>query len=206
MTHGLDGLEGSVSRETLERLERLSAHIQKWSRKINLVSKRDSDNLWHRHIVDSAQLWMYAPPNARHWVDIGSGGGLPGLVIAILAAERHPDLHLTLIESDQRKATFLSLFSREENLPVEVICDRIETVPPRGADILSARALASVDVLLGYVDRHLAPGGVALLPKGRNYTAELDAARKLWHFDMAEHPSATAPDACILEIRNVRRA
>lgn len=195
-----------VSRETLDALEQFAELIRHWNPAINLVSKTTIQDLWTRHILDSAQLFSYAPSDARLWLDIGSGGGLPGIVIAVLARERQPDLRVAMVESDLRKATFLREACRILGLQAQIHSQRIESLPPTRADVLSARALASLPVLLGYAEQHLQPDGVALFPKGTQYETELSGARKSWSFDARQFPSLSEPKAAILEIRNIRRA
>jgi 16S rRNA (guanine527-N7)-methyltransferase len=196
----------NVSRETLNRLQGYAALLEKWNTKINLVAPATIIDLWDRHIRDSAQVFDLAPRNAALWVDLGTGGGLPGLVCAILAADQMPDCHFVLIESDQRKAAFLVAAARELGLSqVRVLAERIEAAPPQGAQIVSARALAPLAQLLPYVSRHIEPKGVALLPKGKMYAQELEAARKGWHFSVAVHNSQTDPMARVLEIKEISR-
>ena len=157
----------NVSRETTARLDAYAALLAKWNPAINLVARSTMTDFWTRHILDSAQLFDLAPPGARHWADLGSGAGLPGLVIAILAPERTLDLRVTLIDSDQRKAAFLIAALRETGVRAEVRAERIEDLAPLGADIITARALAPLPVLLAYAERHLSAGGAALFPKRR---------------------------------------
>ena len=197
--------DGDVSRETLDRLQTYEALIRAWNPRINLVSASTLAALWTRHFGDSAQLFGLAPEGARLWADLGSGGGFPGLVIAILAAEARPTLSVTLVESDQRKAAFLATAARTLGLSVVVRAERIETLPPLGADVLSARALAPLDTLLGYAERHLAPGGVALFPKGATVDAELAHALEHWRFSYQKEPSKTAADGVVLIIGGISR-
>jgi 16S rRNA (guanine527-N7)-methyltransferase len=194
-----------VSRETAERLAKHAALLRAWNPKINLVSKQTLADLETRHFADSAQLLALAPPDATTWADLGSGGGFPGLVIAILAAESHPALHVTLIESDQRKAVFLRTVAQRTGVPVTVLADRIESVPPIGTDVLSARALAPLTTLLDHAHRHLASSGTALFPKGANWRAEVDEALERWRFRCDNLPSATSPDGAILRIGEIHR-
>lgn len=189
-----------VSRETSERLELYAELLQRWNPRINLVSRASLPQLWSRHFLDSAQLFALRPARARTWADLGSGGGFPGLVVAALAAEAAPELRVTLVESDARKAAFLATAARELGLAVTVHADRIETLPPLGAEVLSARALAPLDPLLGYAARHLGPDGRALLPKGAGHAEEIAEARRRWRFDLRIHPSRSAPDGVILDI------
>lgn len=199
----LAGLD--VSRETSGRLERFAALLEKWNAAINLVARSTLADLWDRHILDSAQVFALCPEGARHWADLGSGGGFPGLVVAILAAELRPELRVTLVESDVRKATFLMAAARDCGVSAQVLARRIEAVPPLGADVLSARALAPLDKLLAHAERHLAPGGVALFPKGAQHAAELSEALARWRFRSEKHPSRTDPDSVILKIGEIAR-
>jgi len=194
----------SVSRETLERLEAFDAALLKWSSAINLIAKATRSESWSRHILDSAQLYPLAPTDFRHWCDLGAGGGLPGLVIACLTTEANPGARITLVESDARKAAFLATAARQLDLAVTVLRDRIEKVAPQRADILSARALAALPLLLDYAHRHLDPQGMALLPKGRNAAQEVEDARQSWHFDLEIMPSRADPEGAILVLRNLR--
>lgn len=194
-----------VSRETLDRLRAYADLIARWNPKINLVAPSTLEDLWQRHIVDSAQIFAHAPVDARHWVDLGSGGGLPGLVCAVLAADAMPECRFTLVESDQRKSAFLMTAARELGLPVKVLVGRAEAVDPLQADVVSARALAPLNVLLGLVGRHMKPGGVALLPKGKTYEQELAAARAEWQFNAATIESRTDNLARLLIVKDIFR-
>lgn len=195
----------SVSRETLERLEELEMLVQKWTPKINLVSARTISDIWTRHFADSVQLFDLAPSDARIWADLGSGGGFPGLVIAILAADERPGLSVTLVESDQRKAAFLMTAIHSLDLPAKVCAERIESSAPIGADVVSARALAPLDVLLGFAERHLDPSGVAVFPKGANVDRELALALEHWRFSYQKEPSKTDGNSVVLIIGGISR-
>jgi 16S rRNA (guanine527-N7)-methyltransferase len=197
----LPGLD--LSPAALERLEALEALVRRWTGAINLVSSATVPDLWTRHIADSAQLWPLAPPGAAAWADLGSGGGFPGLVIACLAAEAGAP-RVTLIESDQRKCAFLRTAARELALPVSVLDARAEAAPPQAAPVVSARALAPLPALLPLVARHLAPGGVALLPKGRDWQADVEAARAGgWRFGLDALPSRTDPSGRVLRVAEI---
>ena len=196
----------NVSRETLDRLKTYEALLKKWNPAINLVSRSTIAEAWTRHFVDPAQIFELTPDDTRHWVDIGSGGGFPGLVVAIMAAQKRPKMRTTLIESDLRKATFLRTVIRETGIQADVIADRIEKAPPQAADVLSARALASLYMLLGFTERHLSPKGLAVFPKGKSAVDEIDAALENWSFDLQKIKSQTDPEAVILRIRNIQRA
>ncbi|WP_323763796.1 16S rRNA (guanine(527)-N(7))-methyltransferase RsmG [Marinovum sp.] len=192
----------NVSRETFERLEHYVALLRKWSPKINLVSRATLDDVWDRHIRDSLQVFDAAEGLAGPWLDLGTGGGLPGLVVALLQKQ---EFSVTLIESDQRKAAFLRTVLRETETQAKVIADRIEATPPQAAAILSARALAPLPQLLTFVDRHLAPGGTALLLKGITWENELTEAQKSFSFHWDAIRSCTQEGAVILRIREISR-
>ncbi|MBM9596224.1 16S rRNA (guanine(527)-N(7))-methyltransferase RsmG [Roseitranquillus sediminis] len=197
--------ELGVSRETSERLDLYVRHLLKWNAAINLVGRPiTSSQVWTRHVADCVQLapWL---PQASRWTDLGSGGGLPGIVVAILAKEHGLPREVTCIESDGRKAEFLRSVQRAIDLPIQIICNRIEAAPPQGADIVSARALAPLPRLLGLVSRHLAQNGTALLMKGAGWREEVEVARKEWHLLIEAVPSRTNTDAVILEIGELRR-
>lgn len=196
-----------VSRETLARLETYAALVRKWNPRINLVSRRSLDDLWERHFLDSAQIFaLTGPEPVGRWVDLGSGGGFPGAVVAILGAEAAPELRVTLVESDQRKAAFLRTVSRETGVAFEVLAERIETLVPLGADVLSARALAPLTDLLAFAERHLRPAGFALFPKGETHAEERLEAQNRWRFTCETAKSGTDPRAVIFKIGAVHRA
>ncbi|GFE49353.1 ribosomal RNA small subunit methyltransferase G [Roseobacter cerasinus] len=194
----------NVSRETLDRLTTYHDLIQKWSPKINLVSKSSILDLWNRHISDSTQVYRLSP-HVNHWVDMGSGGGLPGLVVAILAKEDHPETQVTLIESDARKSVFLRTVIRELDLNAVVSTARIEELEPQQADVLSARALADLSRLLSFAERHLSQDGTALFYKGETWPKEVQTARESWSFDLVAHTSKTHEKGAILEVRDIQR-
>ncbi|MCQ0969327.1 16S rRNA (guanine(527)-N(7))-methyltransferase RsmG (plasmid) [Paracoccus sp. TK19116] len=175
-----------------------AAQLRRWNPRINLVSAATLDDLAGRHLADSAQIASVIEPDG-HWVDLGSGGGLPGIVLSILWQDL--GVRLTLVESDRRKAAFLRQMIRELSLSrVRVLAERIESVDPLAADNISARALASLTNLMPYLVRHLAPDGRAWLMKGRSWAEELEAARRGWAFTCRSHTSRTDPDAAILEV------
>ncbi|MGB5870203.1 MAG: 16S rRNA (guanine(527)-N(7))-methyltransferase RsmG, partial [Albidovulum sp.] len=156
-------------------------------------------------VLDSAQLFDLADEGWKTWADLGSGGGFPGLVIAILAAQYNPDATVTLVESDQRKSAFLATVARDTGLTAKILAERIESIAPLNADIVSARALASLDVLLKYAKQHLATDGLALFPKGGNQQDEIAQAIEKWQFSYEQPKSITDADAVILAVRGVSR-
>jgi 16S rRNA (guanine527-N7)-methyltransferase len=200
LTREQAGALRGVSRETLDRLETYLDLLKRWQRTINLVGASTLADPWRRHILDSGQLWRFWPPGARVLVDLGSGAGLPGLVLAILGA---PVVHL--IESDRRKASFLREAARACGAVVTVHAARIEDVPPLAADVITARALAPLPELLALAEPHLRPGTIGLFLKGRQAETELTLARESWTMSAEREPSLSDPDSQALIISEVRR-
>lgn len=187
-----------VSRETHRRLEIFVETLERWQKAINLVSRNTMDGVWKRHILDSAQIVPLIPSTAETLADLGSGGGFPGLVIAAM----RPDLRVTLIESDARKAAFLGEVGRRmglENQP-KIAISRIEVAPPAVADIVTARALAPMKQLLHWAQRHRKDTAICLFHKGKGWQAEVEEAKKEWDFSPEPIASVTDRDAVILRI------
>ena len=192
-----------VSRETMERLQVYGDLLTRWNPRINLVAPSTLSNLATRHFEDCLQVAALAGSKSGRWVDLGSGGGLPGLVLAM--ANTDPEVTFTLVESDQRKAAFLRTVIRETALTnVTVLSKRIESLPSLSATYVSARALAPLRQLMAYLALHLAPSGKAFLMKGLQWKDEVEDARKDWNFDYIAHPSRTQEGAAILEVSGVR--
>jgi 16S rRNA (guanine527-N7)-methyltransferase len=184
-------------------LERFAALLRKWNAVQNLVSRETVDQLWPRHIDDSLQLMKFVRDTDRTVIDLGSGGGFPAIPMAI--ASRGTERRFTLIEPIAKKAAFLRTVARELDLPVTVLAQRAEEVDSREtADVVTSRALAALPQLLGLCAPFAAAAGRLLLPKGRNYREELDAAAAVYHFDVVAHPSESDPAGVILEITNLR--
>ena len=200
-----DAASLNVSRETFQRLEIFAKLLIKWNPRINLVAKSTINTLWERHIRDSLQLLQAIDGPVPLWADLGSGGGFPGLVIAIVAAETGNPTAVTLVESDQRKVTFLRTVLRETGVSANVIAERLEAVAPLRADILSARAVADLSTLLGFAERHLAPGGTCLFQKGKNWKSEVQSARASWQFSYDAIQSKTESEAVVLKIKELSR-
>jgi len=194
-----------VSRETIGRLDRYEALLNKWNPKINLVAHSTLGEVWHRHFADSAQLWAHIPDYATSWLDFGSGAGFPALVCAILAQEKQPALRFTLVESDQRKCAFLASISNELGLATRIVPKRIEALPAQQADIITARAVAPLSKLLALTEDHAHKSSVLLFPKGNRYESELTAARKHWHIDAQVIESLTDSGSVILRIEDFAR-
>lgn len=174
-----------------------------WTGTINLISKHTYRDIWRRHILDSAQLSALIDIEPRTWIDLGSGGGLPGIVTAILAKERWPTTTVHLVESDSRKAAFLKLMVVRYNLSAHIVQNRAERLAPMNASVLSARAFAPLEVLVGFAHRLLVPDGVAVFPKGRTHREEIDTARRRWRFKSIEKPSIIDPESRILLISEI---
>ncbi len=201
-----------VSRETMTRLEIYAALLQQWQKAINIVASASVGDAWHRHFADSAQLLDLAPSGPLNWIDLGSGGGFPGLVIGCMLAER-PHSRLTLIESDAKKSAFLREVVRQtglaQHVAVDIVTDRIEnsanTTRVGNVDVISARALAPLDRLFTWCEPYFSAGTYALLPKGRDVQSEIDAARRGWRFDMDVTASLTSDAGGILKVRALSR-
>ena len=194
----------NVSRETFLRLKEYEKLLFKWNAKINLVSKSTLNNFWNRHVLDSAQFLSSVGEKAGKWVDLGSGGGLPGLVVAILSDEIEPVNKLFLVEADARKAVFLKTVCRELGLKVEVYNNRIEELSPISANIVSARALAPLKTLCLYAKNHLEKDGVAVFAKGENWKAELVEAQKKWIFSYEAVKSTLHEGSVVLVLRGIK--
>ena len=188
-----------VSRETQARLVAYVALLTKWNAKINLVGPATLPDVWRRHILDSAQIHGQIAGDGT-LVDLGSGAGLPGLILAILGG---PQVHL--IESDARKCAFLHEAARVTGTAVTIHNKRIEAVPAIEADIVTARALAPLAQLLDHAVRFLKPGGKCVFLKGARQADELTDARKTWHMVVAERPSRSDPSGTILEVESPAR-
>jgi 16S rRNA (guanine527-N7)-methyltransferase len=192
-----------VSRETKEKLELLEHELRRWQAIKNLVGPATLGQIWDRHIIDSLQLLDLAP-EARTWLDLGSGAGFPGLVLAIAGAERGLTVHL--VESNSRKCAFLRHIARLAGVSAKVHESRLETVIPGfigQAEVVSARALAALPLLLEWTEPLLKAGTIGLFPKGRDAEIELTEARKRWTFAADILPSRTDSEARILRITSI---
>ncbi|RTM10714.1 MAG: 16S rRNA (guanine(527)-N(7))-methyltransferase RsmG [Hyphomicrobiales bacterium] len=197
---------GPVSRETFERLQAFEQLFLKWNRSINLAAPSTLDDVWRRHILDSAQLARIAPAATR-WVDLGSGGGFPGLVLGFLLKER-PGASIDLVESNRKKASFLQSVVGQFDLPARVLAKRIDDSYGlvSAPEIVTARALAALPALLDLAAPWLTKGARALFHKGRDYRAEVEESTHRWAFDLVEHSSMTDAEGVILEITELRPA
>ncbi len=190
----------NVSRETIEKLQAYASLLKTWQKRINLISNTTLDALWHRHFFDSAQLGSFIESQQKTVIDLGSGAGFPGMILAILG---YGPVHL--IESDARKCAFLHEVSRLTATPVTIHNARIEAVTAFPADLITSRALAPVGTLLTYAEKFLAPHSVCLFLKGKQNQDELTMAQKHWTMKIQTAPSQTSRDGTILILSAITR-
>lgn len=196
-------VSADVPRETMDRLLKMDRVLMDWSERHNLIARSTIKDRWRRHFLDSAQIAPLIPPGVKTLADLGSGAGFPGLVLAAML----PKTKVTLIESTGKKAAFLVEAGKVMGLSnLEVIPGRIESVVLKGPpDVITARALARLDKLLGYGAGIQGEKTRYFLPKGQDVEVELTEAAKSWTMDVIRHQSVTSPDATILEIGNLAR-
>lgn len=193
----------NVSRETLARLQKYDDLLLDWSSRHNLIARSTIEDRWRRHFLDSAQIFPLIPAEARRLVDIGSGAGFPGLVLAAMGAGR--GLQVTLVESIGKKAAFLSAAAAAMSLGnISVIPQRIENTTISKPDIITARALAPLEKLLAYAHEIAGKKTVCLFLKGQDVEDELTAAAKSWHTKVVRHPSVTSPESSVLAVSEIR--
>jgi 16S rRNA (guanine527-N7)-methyltransferase len=189
-----------VSRETLARLEAYAQLLTRWSARINLIGRDTIPDLWRRHILDSAQLRPFVPERARSVIDLGSGAGFPGLVLAVLGVPG-----VELVEADSRKSAFLREAVRITETDAVIRACRIEAVPRHPMDVVTARACAPLDRLLGLAEPFLAPDSVCLFLKGERIEEELTLARKHWTMSASQCQSRSDPRGVVLRLQQVVR-
>jgi 16S rRNA (guanine527-N7)-methyltransferase len=189
-----------VSHETLARLEAYAELLTRWSARINLVGRDTLGDLWRRHFLDSAQLHRFIPSSARGLIDLGSGAGLPGLVLAILGVPG-----VELVEADSRKAAFLREAARIADAQVTIRPCRIQAVPPHPVDVVTARACAPLDRLLDLAAPFLATHTVCVFPKGERFNEELTLARKAWRMNVSVEQSLSDRRGVVLRLQQVAR-
>ncbi|MDN5248636.1 16S rRNA (guanine(527)-N(7))-methyltransferase RsmG [Bartonella sp. TP] len=200
----LQQIIGNVSRETFEDLLYYEQEVLKWQKHINLISPNTVNDIWSRHILDSAQLYNYSK-NYDNCLDIGSGGGFPGVVLAILNKKK-PKFHITLVEKLKKKTSFLQYIISTLALPAIAVAQRIENIAQQQkAQLVTARAVTQLTQLFELAEPIFANGAYALLQKGQNTEQELTQAYKNWTFDLKQHISCIEVSSIILEISNVKR-
>ena len=190
----------NVSRETLARLKAYADLLNDWNARHNLVSARSLEEVWPRHFWDSAQLAPLIPPTAKTLVDLGSGAGFPGLVLAEMLRGQ---VAVTLYEATAKKCAFLAAVAERLQLSVTIRNQRMEDAVPAPFDVITARACAPLPQLLAYAQRFTAPNSVCLLLKGQNMGAELTQAHKSWNMKVRQIASLTHPSAMVLEVKNL---
>lgn len=195
----------NVSRETLERLVAFESLFEQWSKRINLIAESTKGAVWQRHIEDSAQL-LLIKPDLRRLVDIGSGGGFPGIVLACML-EDIDGARVDLVESNRKKTAFLMAAKAQCARNAHIHSKRIEDALPaiETPDFVTARALASLSKLYELTQCHLTNGAVGLFHKGRGYRDEVEESRAIWDFDLVIHKSRIDTESVILEIGNLKR-
>jgi 16S rRNA (guanine527-N7)-methyltransferase len=189
-----------VSRETLARLEAYAELLTQWSARINLIGRGTVADLWRRHILDSAQLRPFIRDSVKSVIDLGSGAGFPGLVLAILGVPG-----IELVEADSRKSAFLREAVRITEADALIRPCRIEAVPRHLVDLVTARACAPLDRLLGLAEPFLASGSECLFLKGERVEEELTLARKGWTMTISAHQSRSDPRGVVLRLQQVVR-
>jgi 16S rRNA (guanine527-N7)-methyltransferase len=192
----------NVSRETYDLLCTYISLLEKWNASINLISKGTMSDIVNRHINDSLQLLEF-DLDIQNWLDIGSGGGLPAIPIAISLRDEQR-FNVTLFESDARKCAFLKTVSRELDLSISVINSRIEDREKHNATVITSRALAPLNKLIEFTDKHLAINGTALFLKGEKWKEEVEDAKKTWNFDYECFTSKIDKNGVVLKIRDVK--
>jgi 16S rRNA (guanine527-N7)-methyltransferase len=192
----------NVSRETLQRLKLYASLLADWNAIHNLVSAGSLADVWRRHFLDSAQLAALIPATAKSLVDLGSGAGFPGLVLAEMLRDRD-GLRTVLYEATGKKCSFLEEISNRLGLKAEIRQSRIENAEDEPFDIVTARALAPLPKLLPYAQRFWKKGTIGLFLKGQNIGSELTEAHKSWKMKIRQHPSISDPSGVILEVREL---
>ena len=193
----------NVSRETLNGFYEYETLLSKWNEKINLVSKNTLVDIWERHFLDSGQIIKHVEASGKRWVDVGSGAGFPGLVVALLLRDRKIDCDLVLVEKNPKKGFFLNEVIRKLNLSVEVVNDNIYTLEPLNADILTARAFSELNNLIEIAFRHRKKEGICLFLKGENYRIELDKTLNYWFFDYDIVDSLSSSSGKIIRVKKI---
>jgi len=193
----------NVSRETLNGFYEYETLLTKWNEKINLVSKNTLVDIWERHFLDSGQIIKHVEVSGKRWVDVGSGAGFPGLVVALLLRDRKIDCDLVVVEKNSKKVFFLNEVIRKLNLSVEVVNDKIDNLEPLNADILTARAFSELNNLIEIAFRHRKKEGICLFLKGENYRMELDKTLNYWFFDYDIIDSLSSSSGKIIRVKKI---
>lgn len=195
----------SVSRETFDELKLYQSLLEEWQTKFNLVSNSSLADAWNRHFIDSVQLFSFVPNSAKNLADFGSGAGFPGMVLAIVAKNKTPYLKVSLFESIKKKTLYLKEVSEKTNTAVEIVNDRIEKITNRKFDVITSRAMTSLNELLKYSFPFCHKDTVCIFPKGKSYSEELAEAHKYWSFKCQIETSCVSEDGKILIITKITK-
>lgn len=195
----------NVSRETFEKLEKYVELVKKWQKSVNLISNTTINQIWERHICDSVQLIGFMDIDSNNFFDIGSGAGFPGLVLSIILSEKNPTAVVELVESDRKKCLFLNEVKRQLGLNVKISNQRIEKLDDNKYDVITSRALASLDKLFDYVYRFCNERTKLIFPKGENFESEILEAKEKWCFDYKVEISKTNEKAVVLIVENLHK-
>lgn len=195
----------SVSCETMELLNVYHDLLVEWQSKFNLVSNSSLQYAWNRHFEDSVQLYEYIPKNAVSLIDFGSGAGFPAMVLAIIAKEKTPYLNFTLVESIKKKTLYLNEVALKTGVSVNIINDRIENIKKQKYDVITSRAMTSLNDLLKYAYPFCHKQTVCIFPKGKNYSSELAEAHKTWKFKCDIKQSKVSDEGKILIVTDIQK-
>lgn len=190
----------NVSRETKEKLVHYVSLLEKWNKSVNLIAPSTVSDIWNRHIEDSLQILPLLPSEPSQILDIGSGAGLPGVVISLAS-----DHKVTMVDSDKKKALFLKEIRRHLGASYDIICERVENIPNQKYGIVTSRACANLSELLALSHPFLEEKSYCLFHKGRNYSKEVEDAEKEWLFNLEVTPSITDNEAALLKLSNIQR-
>jgi len=194
-----------VSRETYSKLEIFQNMVLEWNNKFNLISKSSAEDIWNRHILDSLQLLNFIDDQSEKLYDFGSGAGFPGMVLAIATKEKFPNLKISLIESIHKKTIFLNEVKTKFKIDVDIYNERVENLRIPKADIITSRAMASLEKLLNYAHTLCKKETKLLFLKGKTWEEEIKVAQLKWKFDCEAFESITDKNGRILLIKNIRR-
>lgn len=195
------GSQYDVSRETLTKYQTYADQLVRWQRAVNLVSPSTLPDLWVRHMIDSAQILKYMPKDAKTVVDLGSGGGFPAMVLAITGR-----FAVHCIESDRKKIEFLRTVSRETGTKIDLHCCRIENAPQISADVITSRALASLDKLVTFAQPFSHEKTVALFLKGEKFSEEIACTKQQWDIKLSTYTSITDSNGAIIKVEGLKNA
>lgn len=195
----------TVSRETMDKLKAYEASLHEWQKRMNLVSKNSLEGAWKRHFLDSMQLFSLLPQQGVVY-DFGSGAGFPGMVLAVMAAEKTPYLKFRLVESIKKKTLYLNEVKKITEISnAEILNKRIEEIPAEAADVITSRAMASLSDLLNYAQKFCTRKTKCIFLKGKSYADEISEAEKLWKFNAEVLPSQENDEGVILIITDIHK-